>query len=195
MKFEKIKNNLGKYFDGPLLITPKLFEDERGYFFESWNKKIFSEIVNDDVDFVQDNQSESNKNVFRGLHYQLHPKGQGKLVRIINGEIIDFIVDIRKDSKTYKSWSSIYLNKKNKNLIWIPIGFAHGFLSLDNQTIVNYKTTDYWYHNFERTLNYNDIDIGLIIPKINNYDNKIIISPKDQNGFSLKYLEKIGETL
>lgn len=195
MKFEKIKNNFGKYFEGPLLIRPKLYEDERGYFFESWNKKIFSEIVNLNLNFVQDNQSESKKNVFRGLHFQLHPKGQGKLIRVLRGGIIDFIVDIRKDSKTYKSWTSIHLNEKNQNQIWIPIGFAHGFLSLYDQTIVNYKTTEYWHRNFEKTLNYKDIDVGLRIPQINNCDNKVIISSKDKNGSSLKYLEQMGELL
>ena len=121
-----------------LILEPKVFEDDRGYFFESFNKKKLEDLgIN--VEFVQDNQSLSNKNVLRGLHFQVPPFAQGKLVRVIKGSVLDVAVDIRKESETYGQYFSVILSEQNKKMFWIPPGFAHGFLTLEDQTIFSYK--------------------------------------------------------
>ena len=157
-----------------LVLEPKVFEDERGYFFESFNKKKFEDIGIKES-FVQDNQSLSNKNVLRGLHFQAPPFAQGKLVRVIKGSVLDIAVDIRKESATYGKYFSIILSEQNKKMFWIPPGFAHGFLTLEDQTIFSYKCSGDYNPSSEGSLLWND-------PQLNiewNIDEPIV-SAKDQ---------------
>ena len=138
-----------------LIIEPKVFGDERGFFFESFNRRKFAELTGRDVDFVQDNHSRSAKNVLRGLHYQIqHP--QGKLVRVVQGAVLDVAVDIRRDSPTFGRHTAVELSAENKRMLWIPEGFAHGFAVLSDAAEFLYKTTDYWYPEHERCLRWND---------------------------------------
>lgn len=147
-----------------LLIEPKVFGDDRGFFFESFNQKAFNEAVGQDSTFVQDNHSKSTQNVLRGLHYQLAPKAQGKLVRVVQGRVFDVAVDIRKDSKTYGQWVGEILTAENKKQLWIPAGFAHGFLTLSETADFLYKTTDYYSPAHERSLLWSDPEIGISWP-------------------------------
>ena len=138
-----------------ILFEPKVYTDERGFFYESFNSRIFQKVTGLKRNFVQDNHSCSAKNVLRGLHYQIkHP--QGKLVRIVTGEVFDVAVDIRKSSPTFGSWVGITLSAENKRIMWVPEGFAHGFLVLSDAAEFIYKTTDYWAQEFERTICWND---------------------------------------
>jgi len=138
-----------------LIIEPKVFGDERGFFFESFNRRKFAELTGRDVDFVQDNHSRSAKNVLRGLHYQIqHP--QGKLVRVVQGAVLDVAVDIRRDSPTFGRHTAVELSAENKRMLWIPEGFAHGFAVLSDAAEFLYKTTDYWYPEHERCLRWDD---------------------------------------
>ncbi len=143
------------------VIEPTLFEDERGLFFESFNEKKFNELVGNKLLFVQDNHSLSKRNVLRGLHYQLPPKAQGKLVRVVSGEIYGVAVDIRKKSITYGNWVGEKLSSNNKKQLWIPPGFAHGFLTLSDQAEVLYKTTDYYSPTHEQILIWNDLNLNI----------------------------------
>lgn len=138
-----------------LIIEPKIFGDDRGFFFESYNKRQFSEAIGREVDFVQDNHSRSVKNVLRGLHYQIQ-NPQGKLVRVVQGTVLDVAVDIRKSSPTFGQHVSLELSAENKRMLWIPEGFAHGFVVLSDTAEFLYKTTDYWYPEFERCILWND---------------------------------------
>ena len=145
-----------------LLLEPKVFGDERGFFFESYNRRTLAELgVN--ADFVQDNHSRSTKGVLRGLHYQRHHP-QGKLVRVIAGEVFDVAVDLRRSSRSYGQWVSSTLSAENKRMMWIPPGFAHGFLTLSESTEFLYKTTDYWHPDDERCLIWNDPDLAIAWP-------------------------------
>jgi dTDP-4-dehydrorhamnose 3,5-epimerase len=137
-----------------LLIEPRVFADERGFFFESWNRRALA-AAGLDADFVQDNHSRSARNVLRGLHYQVE-HAQGKLVRVCSGEVFDVAVDIRKASPTFGRWVGMTLSAESKQMLWIPAGFAHGFLVLSEAAEFLYKTTDYWYPEHERTLLWND---------------------------------------
>lgn len=145
-----------------LLIEPRVFSDERGYFFEGWNRRALA-AAGLDADFVQDNHSRSVRNVLRGLHYQIE-HAQGKLVRICSGEVFDVAVDIRKASPTFGRWVGMTLSGENKQMLWIPPGFAHGFLVLSEAAEFLYKTTDYWYPQHERTLLWNDPALGIVWP-------------------------------
>lgn len=147
-----------------LLIEPKVFGDERGFFFESFNQKVFQEAAALEPAFVQDNHSRSVKNVLRGLHYQLPPKAQGKLVRVVEGEVFDVAVDIRKSSKTFGQWIGQVLSAENKLQLWIPPGFAHGFAVLSDSAEFLYKTTDYYAPELERCIAWNDPTIGIRWP-------------------------------
>jgi dTDP-4-dehydrorhamnose 3,5-epimerase len=145
---------------GLLIIEPKVFGDDRGFFFESFNRKKFIELVGYDVDFVQDNHSRSVKNVLRGLHYQTqHP--QGKLVRVTQGAVLDVVVDIRKSSATFGQHVAVELSAENKQMLWIPEGFAHGFSVLSDTAEFLYKTTDYWFPEHERCLLWNDEELDI----------------------------------
>lgn len=141
---------------GVFVIEPRVFGDERGFFFESFNEKAFNEATGNVLPFVQDNHSKSVRGVLRGLHYQLPPKAQGKLVRVVQGEVFDVAVDIRKDSPTYGQWVAEILSAENKKQLWIPPGFAHGFLTLSDTAEFLYKTTDYWSPEHERAIIWND---------------------------------------
>ena len=146
---------------GVLIIEPKVFGDDRGFFFESFNAERFREVTGLNVEFVQDNHSKSQKNVLRGLHYQIAPKAQGKLVRVVHGAVFDVAVDIRKDSKTYGMWAGELLSAENKRQLWIPPGLAHGFLTLTETAEFLYKTTDYYSPEHERCIAWNDPDLAI----------------------------------
>lgn len=167
---------------GLLIIQPRVFEDGRGYFFESYNKKALAE-QGFTADFVQDNQSMSQKGVLRGLHFQAPPHTQGKLVSVIRGAVLDVAVDLRSSSPTYGKHVSIELTGKNKTMFWVPEGFAHGFATLEDNTIFSYKCTNYYHKDSEQSLLWNDpalgIDWGLDAP---------LLSEKDKTGRLLKEL-------
>ena len=149
------------------LIEPDVFEDERGFFFESFNKKKFNEVIGQDVSFVQDNHSKSSKGVLRGLHYQEEPFAQGKLVRVIRGEVFDVAVDIRKDSFTYGKWVAEILSEENKRQLWIPEGFAHGFLTLSDSAEFLYKTTNFYSSSHESGFRYDSKALSIAWPNEN----------------------------
>ena len=192
MKTDFLKDKSSNLFSGPIIFTPEIFMDDRGYFFETWNKKTFSSLVNSEVDFVQDNESYSEEGTLRGLHYQLNPYSQGKLIRVIKGEIYDVIVDLRKESKTFAKWAGIKINSDIKNQLWIPNGFAHGFLTLSKEAIVGYKVTNFWVKDFERTLYWKDPDINIVWP-INEKNFIPKLSAKDNQGNIFKELFEKGE--
>jgi len=146
-----------------ILLEPKVFGDERGFFFESFNQKTFEDQIGQEVSFVQDNHSRSAKNVLRGLHYQIE-QAQGKLVRVIQGEVFDVAVDLRQSSKTFGKWVGERLSAENKKQLWIPEGFAHGFLVLSESADVMYKTTDYYASTSERIVVWNDPFLGIDWP-------------------------------
>lgn len=146
------------------VIEPRVFGDERGFFFESFNEKAFNAATGNSLPFVQDNHSRSVKGVLRGLHYQLPPKAQGKLVRVVQGEVFDVVVDVRKDSPTYGEWVGEALSADNKKQLWIPPGFAHGFLTLSDSAEFLYKTTDYWSPEHERAIKWDDASLNIPWP-------------------------------
>lgn len=190
MKVKTLSSNLGNQISGPLEFFPEIFYDERGYFIESWNKNIFNNDLKEKIIFVQDNESMSKKGVLRGLHYQLPPYGQDKLIRVINGSIYDVIVDLRKDSPTFMEWTGVKICSTIKNQLWIPKGFAHGFLTLSNSAIIQYKVTNFWSKEHERTLIWNDEDIKVVWPSNVFGDKEFLISEKDTNGETYKSLLK-----
>jgi len=165
-----------------LIIEPKVFGDERGFFYESFNQKSFNDATGLDVQFVQDNHSRSRQGVLRGLHYQLPPHAQGKLVRCVQGAVFDVAVDIRKGSPTFGKWVGVELSETNHRQFWIPPGFAHGFLTLTETAEFLYKTTDYYAPQFERSILWNDRDIGIRWPI---GDASPALSSKDQMAESL----------
>ena len=160
-----LKSESGKILKGLLLIQPKIFKDERGLFFESWNQKKFNELTSNPIQFVQDNRSQSSKGVLRGLHYQIAPHAQGKLVSCTRGEIFDIAVDIRMKSETFGEWAGVYLDSNIHQQLWIPEGFAHGFLTLSDSADVLYKTTNFWNAESERIIRWDDKDINIKWPK------------------------------
>ena len=160
------------------LIEPDIFEDERGFFYESFNQKKFNEAMGQQITFVQDNQSKSKKGVLRGLHYQEEPHAQGKLVRVILGEVFDVVVDIRRDSSTFGQWIGETLTGTNKKQLWIPEGFAHGFLTISNQAEVLYKTTMFYSKEHEKNILWNDPTLNIKWPN----DHLPILSSKDADG-------------
>jgi dTDP-4-dehydrorhamnose 3,5-epimerase len=167
-----------------LLLEPTIYQDERGFFFESFNQKRFDDATRRNVCFVQDNHSRSVRHVLRGLHYQIH-RPQGKLVRVISGEVFDVAVDLRRSSVTFGKFVSTVLSAANKKQLWIPEGFAHGFLVLSDAAEFLYKTTDYYVPEYERCLIWNDPDIGIDWPK----GIEPILSAKDRLGLPLGKVE------
>ncbi|TBM12057.1 dTDP-4-dehydrorhamnose 3,5-epimerase [Hafnia paralvei] len=165
-----------------LIFEPKVFGDERGFFFESFNQKIFEEAVGYSVNFVQDNHSKSSKGVLRGLHYQAPPFAQGKLVRCIAGEVFDVAVDIRRESETFGQWVGVNLSAENKRQLWIPEGFAHGFLTLSDTADFLYKTTNYYHPESELGIIWSDTTLEIIWPDVST----IILSEKDNKLSSLE---------
>ena len=147
-----------------LILEPKVFGDERGFFFESFNQKVFEDAVGYKVDFIQDNHSKSTEGVLRGLHFQLPPFAQAKLVRCVVGEVFDVAVDIRKSSPTFGQWVGVHLSAENKRQLWIPEGFAHGFLVLSETAEFVYKTTNYYSPTHDRGIVWNDPAIGIKWP-------------------------------
>jgi dTDP-4-dehydrorhamnose 3,5-epimerase len=146
------------------IIEPEVYADSRGFFFESYNHRQFEEAIGRTIKFVQDNHSCSNKGVLRGLHYQLDPHAQGKLVRCVKGEVYDVAVDIRRDSPTFKQWVGVKLSADNKLQMWIPEGFAHGFITISDSAEFLYKTTDYWYRELDRSIAWNDSELAIDWP-------------------------------
>lgn len=167
-----------------LIIEPQVFGDERGFFFESFNQKRFDELVGRPVRFVQDNHSRSKKNVLRGLHYQIQ-QPQGKLVRVCVGEVFDVAVDLRRSSPTFGNWIGVKLSAENKRQLWIPEGFAHGFVVLSDHAEFLYKTTDYWAPQHERTIAWNDPDLAIEWP----IDEEPILAAKDAAGLPFSRAE------
>jgi len=163
-----------------LLIESTVLSDERGFFFESFNEKRFAEVTGETIKFVQDNHSKSARGVLRGLHYQIQ-QSQGKLVRVVSGEVFDVAVDIRKSSPTFGQWVGAVLSAENKRQMWIPEGFAHGFVVTSDSAEFLYKTTDYWAPEHERCIAWNDPAIGIDWP-INGIPT---LSAKDQKGVLL----------
>ena len=166
--------------EGLLIIQPNVFEDDRGYFFESFRLDKFRDM-GIDLNFVQDNESKSQKDVLRGLHFQNPPFEQGKLIKIVKGAVIDVAVDIRKNSPTYGQWVSHELSEYNKTMFWIPPGFAHGFLTLEDDTIFQYKCTNYYNKESEGSIRWNDPDLNI------NWNIKDpIVSDKDHSAILFK---------
>ena len=167
-----------------LILEPAVLEDERGFFFESFNQKEFEDIVGPKTRFVQDNQSHSVRGVLRGLHYQIE-QPQGKLVRAVQGEIFDVVVDLRRSSPTFGKWSGVKLSAGNRKQVWIPEGLAHGFLVLSETADVFYKVTDYYAPQHERALLWSDLHIGIVWP----LDREPILSAKDRAALPLTTAE------
>lgn len=166
-----------------LIFEPKVFGDERGFFFESFNTQSFNQAVGRDVTFVQDNHSRSMQGVLRGLHYQLPPAAQGKLVRCVSGEVFDVAVDLRKSSPTFGRWFGTHLSAENKRQVWVPEGFGHGFAVLSEHADFLYKTTDYYSPALERCIAWDDPTIGIIWPI-----STPILSSKD-SGTAVSFLD------
>jgi dTDP-4-dehydrorhamnose 3,5-epimerase len=171
---------------GVVILEPRVFGDERGFFLESYNERAFAELGIKER-FVQDNHSSSRRNVLRGLHYQIK-QAQGKLVRAVEGEILDVAVDVRRSSPTFCRWEAVRLSGENKRMLWIPAGFAHGFLVISEKAQVLYKATDYYAPEHERTLMWNDPDL-----KIDwKLEGDPIVSAKDQRGMTLRDAETLA---
>ncbi|MEK7948535.1 dTDP-4-dehydrorhamnose 3,5-epimerase [Pigmentiphaga sp. YJ18] len=167
------------------ILEPKVFADARGFFFESFNHAAFEQALGRRVDFVQDNHSRSTRGVLRGLHYQLPPHPQGKLVRCVAGEVFDVAVDLRRSSGTFGKWVGVHLSAENKRQLWIPEGFAHAFVVLSESAEFLYKTTDYWFQNLERSIAWNDPEIAIEWP----FGGDIIVSAKDAQGATWQQAE------
>jgi dTDP-4-dehydrorhamnose 3,5-epimerase len=163
------------------LLKPKLFGDERGFFMESYNQKTLQDLCGLDVDFVQDNHSRSTKNVLRGLHYQME-QAQGKLVRVVSGEVFDVAVDLRQSSATFGQWAGTILSGQNHHQFYVPPGFAHGFVVLSDTADFLYKTTDYYAPQYEKCIRWDDPDIGIEWPM----DVEPSLSEKDKAGVSFQ---------
>ena len=164
-----------------LLIEPQVFGDDRGFFYESFNQNKFEAALGHKIHFVQDNHSKSVKGVLRGLHYQLTPKAQGKLVRVIQGEVFDVAVDIRRSSPTFGKWAGEIISSENKKQLWIPEGFAHGFLTLSDTAEFLYKTTDFYSPEHEQSILWDDETIGIDWPM-----KEVSMSSKDKASLSFK---------
>jgi len=165
-----------------LIIEPQVFGDDRGFFMESFNQKRWEEATGLNEIFVQDNHSKSSKGVLRGLHYQLPPFSQGKLVRCVSGEVFDVAVDLRKNSDNYGQWVGEILSAENKRQLWIPEGFAHGFIVLSETAEFLYKTTEYYAPEYERCIRWDDPDLAIEWP----LDGQPLISSKDKNALSFR---------
>ena len=169
---------------GVLILEPVVFEDHRGFFLESYNQRAFGEATGLDVEFVQDNHSRSAKGVLRGLHYQIR-QPQGKLIRVTAGEIFDVAVDLRRGSPTFGKWEGFALSAESKRMVWIPSGFAHGFLVLSEHADVQYKTTDFYATGHERTIAWNDPDLAIAWPLVG----EPLLADKDRHGAALREAE------
>jgi dTDP-4-dehydrorhamnose 3,5-epimerase len=164
MQVEQLCTASGQPMAGPLLITPQVFGDERGFFLESWNQRRFDEAIGAPTTFCQDNHSRSSRGVLRGLHYQLEPEPQGKLVRCTAGAIFDVAVDLRRSSASFGQWVATTLSAENQQQLWVPVGFAHGFLTLSDSAEVLYKASGFWSKASERSLRWDDPQLAIIWP-------------------------------
>ena len=189
MDIKNLSSNKGNILEGVCIIKPTVYQDNRGFFYESWNQKLFNKAIGEEVNFLQDNHSSSNIGVLRGLHYQIAPKSQGKLVRCVSGAVFDVAVDIRKSSPTFGEWTSIVLDKENKIMIWIPVGFAHGFLAIEENSEVLYKASEFWSKEQDMSIRWDDKDININWPlkDINCFEPKLSI--KDSKAPFLKNIE------
>ena len=193
MQVEPLQSPQGATVDGPLLITPRAFGDDRGWFFESWNQRKFDEAAGEAVTFSQDNHSRSMQGVLRGLHYQLTPEPQAKLVRASVGAIFDVAVDIRQSSPTYGQWVGAELNAENKCQLWIPEGFAHGFLTLSAVAEVQYKARGFWNKDCERAIVWDDSDLAITWPLERLEGSDLSLSGKDAEARGFKAVVAAGD--
>lgn len=193
MQVDQLQCPQGRIIKGPLLISPQAFGDERGWFFESWNQRKFDRAMGEAVVFSQDNHSRSVQGVMRGLHYQLSPEPQAKLVRASIGEIFDVAVDIRQGSATYGQWVGAHLSAENKQQLWVPEGFAHGFLTLSAVAEVQYKTRGFWNKACERAIRWDDTTIGIQWPLDQLGTAEVSLSGKDADAPTLDQAKAAGE--
>ena len=193
MQVEQLQSPQGATINGPLLISPRAFGDARGWFFESWNQSKFDEAIGEAVVFSQDNHSRSVQGVLRGLHYQLKPEPQAKLVRASMGEIFDVAVDIRQNSATFGQWVGATLSAENKQQLWVPEGFAHGFLTLSDVAEVQYKARGFWNKACERAIVWNDSRIKIEWPLDQLQDVEVSLSSKDADAATLNQAKAAGD--
>ena len=193
MQVEALQSIQGATVDGPLLITPRAFGDDRGWFFESWNQRKFDEAAGEEVTFSQDNHSRSIQGVLRGLHYQLAPEPQAKLVRASVGSIFDVAVDIRCSSPTFGQWVGAELSAENKCQLWIPEGFAHGFLTLSAVAEVQYKARGFWNKDCERAIVWDDPDLSIVWPLERLESSDVSLSGKDAEASGFKAAVAAGD--
>ncbi|MAR07779.1 MAG: dTDP-4-dehydrorhamnose 3,5-epimerase [Cyanobium sp. NAT70] len=193
MQLETLLSPQGNPLQGPLLIRPRVFGDDRGWFYESWNQRGFNEAVGEDVIFSQDNHSRSIQGVLRGLHYQLSPEPQAKLVRASVGAIFDVAVDIRRQSPTFGEWVGAELNADNKHQLWIPEGFAHGFLTLSDWAEVQYKARGFWNRECERAIRWNDPELSIAWPLDQLATASVSLSEKDGEAPTFSTAQAAGD--
>ena len=193
MQLDQLRSVQGQVIDGPLLITPPAFGDDRGWFYESWNQRKFDDAVGEAVVFSQDNHSRSVQGVLRGLHYQLAPEPQAKLVRASLGSIFDVAVDIRQSSPTFGQWVGAELTAENKSQLWVPEGFAHGFLTLSDVAEVQYKARGFWNKNCERAIAWNDPEIAIAWPLARLERTDVSLSSKDAGASGFKAAASAGD--
>ena len=202
MQAEPLTGSGGQPLEGPLLITPRVFGDDRGFFYESWNERSFQSALVEagvaadeaqSIRFRQDNHSRSIRGVLRGLHFQLLPEPQGKLVRCSLGEIVDVAVDLRRSSSTYGQWVSAELSAANQQQLWVPVGFAHGFLTLSDVAEVQYKASGFWNRDCERSLRWDEPSLQLTWPLARAGVAAPLLAAKDAEAPSLAALERAGD--
>ena len=195
MQVEPLQSAQGLTIDGPLLITPQSFGDDRGWFFESWNQNNFNGAARETVVFSQDNHSRSVRGVLRGLHYQLAPEPQAKLVRASLGSIFDVAVDIRRSSPSFGQWVGAVLSAENKQQLWVPEGFAHGFLTLSDVAEVQYKARGFWNKQCERAIRWDDPQLGIEWPIDQLEGATVNLSDKDATAPSFSEAQTSGDLL
>ena len=193
MQAEPIVSAQGQCLSGPLLLTHQRFGDDRGWFFESWNQRRFDAMVGEPVAFVQDNHSRSSQGVLRGLHYQLPAAPQAKLVRASVGRILDVVVDLRASSASYGQWAGVELSAENQQQLWVPEGFAHGFLTLSAVAEVQYKTRGYWSRDQERAIRWDDPALEIRWPLESLGSAALSLSEKDAQAPTLAEAQAAGE--
>ena len=183
--------------EGPLLLTPRVYNDDRGFFYESWNRRNFAEALGIKTEespiFLQDNHSKSSRGVLRGLHYQLEPNPQGKIVRCVAGEIFDVAIDLRLNSTTFGEWVGVHLSDMNHQQLWVPVGFAHGFITLSETADVLYKASGYWSKECEHSLLWSDRELAIKWPLNLIHNNNPLVSSKDSSAPTLAEALSAGD--
>jgi len=193
MQVEQLHTPGGLVIEGPLLITPRVFGDDRGFFYESWNQRRFDDAVGTPTSFSQDNHSRSCRGVLRGLHFQLEPEPQGKLVRCPVGAVFDVAVDLRRSSPTFGQWVGAELNAENQQQLWVPVGFGHGFLTLSEAAEVLYKASGFWSKTCERSLLWNDPELAIAWPLDRLNGSEPLLAEKDAAAPTLAEAVAAGE--